>query len=101
MTIRYEIIKEAFEVRKDAPASDIVDALINEGTKNGSYEVIGYADTLEEAREIMDNNPSFVKDEATFASSIKSGYIVYAEEQELIDGKWKATGCYAPAPVIE
>ena len=101
--IRYEIIKEGFEVRKDVPAtaSDIFDSLLEDGIKNGSYEVIGYANTLAEAREIMANNPSFVKDEATFSSWAKSGYLVYAEEQELIDDEWEATGSYETSPVTE
>ena len=96
---RYEIIKEAFEARKDIEAEDIFDAFLEEGVKNGSYEVIGYADTLAEAREIIANNPSSVKDEATFSSWVKAGYIIYAEEQELIDGEWEATGSYEPAPI--
>ena len=100
---RYEIIKEGFEVRKDVPAtaSDIFDALFEDGIKNGSYEAIGYADTLAEAREVMANNPSFVKDESAFPSWIKSGYLVYAEEQELIDDEWEATGSYEASPVTE
>lgn len=98
---RYEIIKEGFEVRKDIEAEDIFDAFLEEGVKNGSYEVIGYADTLEEARKIMANNPSFVKDEATFSSWVKSGYLVYAEEQELIDDEWEPTGDYETSPVTE
>lgn len=98
---RYEIIKEAFEARKDVEAEDIFDALIEEGVKNGSYEVIGYADTLAEAREIMANHPTIVKKQATFASWVQSAYIIYAEEQELIDGEWEATGSYEPAPITE
>ena len=98
---RYEIIKEAFEARKDIEAEAIFDAFLEEGVKNGSYEVIGYADTLAEAREVMANNPSFVKDESAFPSWIKSGYLVYAEEQELIDDEWEATGSYEPSPVTE
>ena len=57
---RYEIIKEGFEVRKDIEAEDIFDAFLEEGVKNGSYEVIGYADTLEEARKISKES-NFVK----------------------------------------
>ena len=49
----------------------------------------------------MANNQAFVKDEATFSSWVKAGYIVYAEEQELLDGEWEAAGSYEPAPVTE
>lgn len=100
---RYEVIKEAFEARNDVESSDIFDALLEEGVKNGSYEVIGYADTLAEAREMMSEETSSVKNEATFASSVKSAYVVYAEEQEYDEGEdeWIPTGSYESAQISE
>lgn len=98
---RYEIIKELFEAKKDVETDRIFDALLEEGVKNGSYETIAIVETLDEARQIMANNPTTVKKESTFATWVQSAYITYAEEQEWNedDGEWIPTGCYESAPI--
>lgn len=100
---RYEIVKELFEARKDVEAGEIFDALLEEGVKNGSYETIAIAENLDEARQIMADNPTTVKKESTFATWVQSAYITYAEEQEWNenDGEWVATGNYESAPIVD
>lgn len=100
---RYEVIKEAFEARKDVETDRIFDALLEEGVKNGSYETIAIVETLDEARQIMADNPTTVKKESAFATWVQSAYIIYAEEQEWNedDGEWIPTGCYESAPIVD
>ena len=99
--LKYVIISEITEVPGNTRPSEIFNAFIENGVKNGNYTILGEYEDLDKAKEALASHKTTYTTNS-YVTKTTQANVVYLEEQELEDEdeeERESTGNYWPADV--